>query len=56
MMARKWMEELSVVADPWNQTETCKTEGRPPGQEIYSLYFYPFRLKAVLGKNARFPG
>jgi len=57
MMARKsGMEQVSVVADTWNlKLETAKLT-RPLGQEIYhSLYFYPFRLKAVLGKNDRFP-
>jgi hypothetical protein len=48
------IERCSGPMEP--QTETCKTKGRLLGQEIYPLYFYPFPLKAVLGKNARFPG
>ena len=48
MMARKLRieedcEELSVVADPWNlKLKPAKLKGCPLGQEIYSLYFYPF--------------
>ena len=47
-------EHCSGSMEP--QTETCKTEGRPLGQEIYSLYFYPFRFRAVLGKRIETKG
>ncbi len=55
-MARKsMMEQLSIVADPWNlELKPAKPTGIPL-DKIYPLYFYPFRLKAFLGKNARFP-